>query len=53
MDQFMSQCFGNCEDHGKGRQMPIHYGSRDHHFVTVSSTLTTQLPQGTLKEVFS
>jgi 2-oxoisovalerate dehydrogenase E1 component alpha subunit len=45
VDQFINQCFGNCEDEGKGRQMPIHYGSKNHHFVTISSPLTTQLPQ--------
>jgi 2-oxoisovalerate dehydrogenase E1 component alpha subunit len=53
VDQLINQCFGNCEDEGKGRQMPIHYGSKDHYFVTISSPLTTQLPQGTLKEMFS
>ena len=26
--------------------MPIHYGSKEHHFVTISSPLATQLPQG-------
>ena len=25
--------------------MPVYYGSREHHFVTISSPLTTQLPQ--------
>lgn len=30
---------------GKGKQMPVHYGSREHNFVTISSPLTTQLPQ--------
>jgi len=43
--QFMHQCYGNTKDLGKGRQMPVHYGSRDHHFVTISSTLATQMPQ--------
>ena len=46
VDQFINQCFGNLEDEGKGKQMPIHYGSKNHHFVTISSPLTTQLPQG-------
>jgi len=41
----MAQCYGNKEDLGKGRQMPIHYGNRKLNFVTISSTLTTQLPQ--------
>lgn len=30
---------------GKGRQMPVHYGSDKLNFVTISSPLTTQLPQ--------
>ena len=25
--------------------MPVHYGSSEHNFVTISSPLTTQLPQ--------
>ena len=35
----------NEADKGKGRQMPIHYGSAEHHFQTISSPLGTQLPQ--------
>jgi hypothetical protein len=53
VDQFINQCFGNCEDEGKGRQMPIHYGSKNLHFVTISSPLTTQLPQGSVKEIMN
>jgi hypothetical protein len=34
---------------GKGKQMPIHYGSRDLNFVTISSPLATQMPQGWMK----
>ncbi|KAK3925890.1 2-oxoisovalerate dehydrogenase subunit alpha, mitochondrial [Frankliniella fusca] len=45
LDQFMNQCYGNCEDEGKGRQMPVHYGSRELNFVTISSPLSTQMPQ--------
>lgn len=45
LSQYMNQCYGNCEDQGIGRQMPVHYGSRDLHFVTISSPLATQLPQ--------
>lgn len=45
-EQFMNQCFGNKDDLGKGKQMPVHYGSKDLNFVTLSSPLTTQLPQG-------
>lgn len=43
--QFMHQCYGNRKDIGKGRQMPVHYGAKDLHFVTISSTLGTQMPQ--------
>lgn len=32
-------------DGGKGRQMPVHYGSKELNNVTVSSPLTTQVPQ--------
>ena len=46
LDQFMNQCYGNCEDGGQGKQMPVHYGSDSHSFVTISSPLATQLPQG-------
>ena len=46
LDQFMNQCYGNRQDAGKGKQMPVHYGSRDLNFVTISSTLATQMPQG-------
>ena len=46
IDEFMSQCFSNQNDNRKGRQMPFHYGSKDLNFVTISSPLTTQMPQG-------
>ncbi|KAF9168136.1 hypothetical protein DFQ26_001313 [Actinomortierella ambigua] len=45
LDQFMNQCYSNDLDYGKGRQMPVHYGSKAHHFQTISSPLATQLPQ--------
>ncbi|GHE22769.1 thiamine pyrophosphate-dependent dehydrogenase E1 component subunit alpha [Halomonas urumqiensis] len=44
-DEFMNQLFGNELDYGKGRQMPIHYGSRKLHYMTISSPLATQIPQ--------
>ena len=31
-DQAADQCFSNISDLGKGRQMPVHYGSKEHHF---------------------
>nr|CAG8486091.1 5437_t:CDS:2 [Entrophospora candida]CAG8547292.1 8679_t:CDS:2 [Entrophospora candida] len=45
LDQFMNQCYGNERDLGKGRQMPVHYGSRELNFQTISSPLATQIPQ--------
>lgn len=45
IEQIVNQCIGNHLDGGKGRQMPVHYGSRDLNLVTVSSPLTTQVPQ--------
>ncbi|KJA21197.1 hypothetical protein HYPSUDRAFT_166020 [Hypholoma sublateritium FD-334 SS-4] len=46
LDKVMAQCFGNEEDNsGKGRQMPVHFGSPTHHFHTISSPLATQIPQ--------
>lgn len=44
-EDIMNQCFSNDGGHGKGRQMPVHYGSRKHNFHTISSPLGTQLPQ--------
>jgi 2-oxoisovalerate dehydrogenase E1 component alpha subunit len=44
LQEFANQCFGNEADYGKGRQMPIHYGSNKHNYITVSSTIATQLP---------
>ncbi|CAI0395834.1 unnamed protein product [Linum tenue] len=43
--EFADQCFGNKDDYGKGRQMPIHYGSNKLNYFTVSSPLATQIPQ--------
>ncbi|XP_065511147.1 2-oxoisovalerate dehydrogenase subunit alpha, mitochondrial isoform X2 [Caloenas nicobarica] len=45
LELFMAQCYGNASDPGKGRQMPVHYGCRQRHFVTISSPLATQIPQ--------
>lgn len=44
-EQFMSQLFSNIYDLGKGRQMPVHYGSRELNFMTIRSPLATQIPQ--------
>ncbi|QIZ76163.1 thiamine pyrophosphate-dependent dehydrogenase E1 component subunit alpha [Ferrimonas lipolytica] len=45
LEQFMNQMFSNINDLGKGRQMPIHYGSKALHYMTISSPLGTQIPQ--------
>lgn len=45
LELFMAQCYGNVNDPGKGRQMPVHYGCKERHFVTISSPLATQIPQ--------
>jgi 2-oxoisovalerate dehydrogenase E1 component alpha subunit len=45
IQEAVDQCFSNVGDKGKGRQMPIHYGSRRLHFQTISSPLGTQIPQ--------
>ncbi|KAM7507817.1 hypothetical protein LguiA_018270 [Lonicera macranthoides] len=45
LQEFAHQCFGNKSDYGKGRQMPIHYGSNKYNYFTVSSPIATQLPQ--------
>lgn len=44
LDDFIAQCFSTKDDTGKGRSMPVHYGSKKHHVHTVSSCLATQIP---------
>jgi len=44
LEQVTDQCFSNERDLGRGRQMPIHYGSKALNFHTISSPLATQLP---------
>lgn len=44
ISQMIAQCMGNQEDPLKGRQMPIHYGSRELNVQMVSSPLGTQIP---------
>ena len=51
LDDFMNQCYANNLDKGRGRQMPVHYGSKKLHFVTISSPLATQMPQGKRKNM--
>jgi 2-oxoisovalerate dehydrogenase E1 component alpha subunit len=47
LENFMNQMFSNKDDLGKGRQMPIHYGSKELNYMTISSPLGTQIPQAT------
>ncbi|KAH7367355.1 thiamine diphosphate-binding protein [Plectosphaerella cucumerina] len=42
---FMNQLFANSKDPGRGRNMPVHYGSKELNVHTISSPLATQLPQ--------
>lgn len=45
LKDFMSQLFANKNDSGRGRNMPVHYGSAKLNIHTISSTLATQIPQ--------
>lgn len=45
LEEFMSQLFATRDDPGKGRNMPVHYGSRKLNVHTISSPLATQIPQ--------
>jgi 2-oxoisovalerate dehydrogenase E1 component alpha subunit len=45
LEQCCNQIFGNQFGTCKGRQMPIHYGSKELNFVTISSPIATQMPQ--------
>lgn len=45
IQQFVDQCYGNEDDAGKGKSMPVHYGCTKINVVTISSPLCTQLPQ--------
>ena len=45
LEQFCNQCFSNDLDLGKGRQMPVHYGSRALNYQTIRSPLGTQITQ--------
>jgi 2-oxoisovalerate dehydrogenase E1 component alpha subunit len=40
IENIINQCIGNIADAGKGRQMPVHYGSKQLNNVTVSSPLS-------------
>lgn len=42
---FMAQLFATVDDPGRGRNMPVHYGSTQFRIHTISSPLATQIPQ--------
>ncbi|KAL8401096.1 hypothetical protein RB594_001214 [Gaeumannomyces avenae] len=42
---YMDQLFANKHDPGQGRNMPVHYGSKELNMHTISSPLATQIPQ--------
>jgi pyruvate dehydrogenase E1 component alpha subunit len=44
LDSYIAQIFGNAVDPTKGRQMPCHPCDREHHYVVMSSCVSTQIP---------
>src|SRR5262249_25188842 len=44
LDSYIAQIFGNAADVTKGRQMPCHPCDRAHHYVVMSSCVSTQIP---------
>jgi len=44
IDSYLAQIFGNAEDSTKGRQLPCHPCDRAHHYVVMSSCVSTQIP---------
>jgi len=45
LEAMVHQLYGNAEDIIKGRQMPNHYSFKEQNYFSVSSPLTTQVPQ--------
>jgi pyruvate dehydrogenase E1 component alpha subunit len=44
LDSYIAQIIGNGADPTKGRQMPCHPCDREHHYVVMSSCVSTQIP---------
>ncbi|HTR54061.1 MAG TPA: thiamine pyrophosphate-dependent enzyme [Kofleriaceae bacterium] len=44
LDSYIAQIFGNSDDVTKGRQLPCHPCDRAHHYVVMSSCVSTQVP---------
>ncbi len=45
LQSMMNNLFGNSADVVEGKQMPVHYTSREHHFLSISSVIGTQVIQ--------
>lgn len=45
LEKYIAQMIGNGADVQKGRQMPVHFSSLEHRYVSLSSVIGTQLPQ--------
>jgi pyruvate dehydrogenase E1 component alpha subunit len=44
LDSYLAQIYGNALDPTKGRQLPCHPCDRAHHYVVMSSCVSTQIP---------
>lgn len=44
LDSYIAQIYGNAVDVSKGRQMPCHPCDAEHHYVVMSSCVSTQVP---------
>ena len=45
LTDMMCHCISNERDNLKGRQLPVHYASREHNWFSISGNLCTQFPQ--------
>jgi len=45
LERYVAQLFGCALDPTHGRQMPCHFSSAEHRFVSLSSVIATQIPQ--------
>ena len=45
LEKYIAQTIGNALDVSKGRQMPCHFSSGPHKFLSLSSVIGTQIPQ--------
>ena len=45
LEQYVAQLMGCALDPTHGRQMPCHFSSAEHHYVSLSSVIATQIPQ--------